>query len=208
VGHGLETEWLAHALEAMHWVSEERGLGGARMLDGLAWDLSVERVWEHWVTHVLHQLAPRLGLSVRSGSETRHPLQWRGAVQSMGALIPDAALRGRDRLVWIDAKYKAHLHLLARKGWQGLSPAVREAHRADLHQALAYAALANVDHVDTVLAYPVTSDEERARPPIAIASLVTGTRRVRLLLAGLPFGFRSSSHEEAVLGSWRELLAA
>lgn len=205
---GLQSEWLAHALEAMSWVSEERGLGGARTLDGLAWDMSVEQVWEHWVGHVLGLLAPRLGLAVLKGTETRHSLQWHGAVQSMGALIPDAGLRGRDRLIWVDAKYKAHLQLLARKGWNGLGPSVREAHRADLHQALAYAALANVDRVDTVLAYPVMTDEDHARPPVAIASIVTGTRRVRLLLAGLPFGFRSLSHQESVLAAWRELLAA
>jgi hypothetical protein len=208
LGRGLETEWLTSALEAMSWVSEERGLGGARTLDGLAWDLSVERVWEQWVAHIAGQLAPRLGLTALSGTETRHSLQWHGAVQSMGALIPDAGLRGRDRLIWIDAKYKAHLNLLARKGWRGLTDSVRDAHRADLHQALAYAALANVDRVDTILAYPVASDETHPRPPTAIATLVTGRRRVRLLLAGLPFGFRSPSHHDSVLGRWRELLAS
>lgn len=203
---GLATEWLADALEAMSWVSEERGLGGAKVLDGLAWDLGVDQVWEQWVVYVLRLLAPRLGLGLLSGTETRHHLQWRGPVQSMGALVPDAGLRGSGRLVWVDAKYKAHLQLLARKGWHGLANEVREAHRADLHQALAYAALANVDRVDTVLAYPLLSAEP-SRPPTAIATLVTGTRRVRLLLAGLPFGFRSPSHQETVLGAWRELLA-
>jgi hypothetical protein len=203
----LTTEWLADALEAMGWVSEERGLGGAKVLDGLAWDLGVDEVWEQWVVYVLRQLAPRLGLGLLSGTETRHLLQWRGPIQSMGALVPDAGLRAPDRLVWVDAKYKAHLQLLARQGWHGLAAEVREAHRADLHQALAYAALANVDRVDTVLAYPLASAEP-SRPPTAVASLVTGTRRVRLLLAGLPFGFRSPSHQESVLGAWRELLAA
>ncbi len=59
----------------------------------------------------------------------------------MGALIPDTGLRGLQRVVWVDAKYKAHLSLLARHGWHGLTDAVRDAHRADLHQALAYTAL-------------------------------------------------------------------
>lgn len=205
---GLETEWLAHALEAMAWVSEERGLGGARNLDGLAWDLSVEHVWESWVAHVVRLLAPRLGLAVLSGNETRHGLRWLGGIHSMGSLVPDAGLRGRERIVWVDAKYKAHLLLLARAGWHGLAPAIQESHRADLHQALAYAALARVDQVDTVLAYPMSPDDDQAAPPAAIASLVTGTRRVRLLLAGIPFGFRTPGHQEAVLGRWRDLLAA
>ena len=42
------SEWLRDALEAMAWVAEERGRGGARSLDGLAWDLSIDSVWEAW----------------------------------------------------------------------------------------------------------------------------------------------------------------
>jgi hypothetical protein len=204
----LETQILSEALEAIGWVSEERGLGGARTLDGLAWDLSVEEVWEHWVAHVMADLAPRLGLTLLRGAETKHALHWRGSFQSMTALIPDAGLRGRNRLVWVDAKYKAHLTLLARKGWQGVADHIREAHRADLHQALAYASLANVDQVDTMLAYPTTSRDALVSTPAAVASIVAGRRRVRLLLAALPFGFQGPSHQEVAINSWRELLSS
>jgi 5-methylcytosine-specific restriction endonuclease McrBC regulatory subunit McrC len=201
----IDARWLAEALEAMGWVSDERGLGGARTLDGLAWDLSVDQVWEHWVGHVVSELGGRLGLSFVSSSEARHALQWSGDVRSMSGLIPDAGLRGFDRTIWVDAKYKAHLLLLARKSWSGLSEDVRDAHRADIHQALAYAALAKTHMVDTVLAYPVAADEEQ-RIPVSVATVVAGTQRVRLHLAALPFGFRSPSHKERVLSMWREIL--
>jgi 5-methylcytosine-specific restriction endonuclease McrBC regulatory subunit McrC len=109
-------------------------------------------------------------------------------------------------LIWVDAKYKAHLQLLAHRGWAGLEAQTQDAHRADLHQALAYAALDEVERVDSVLAYPELSSGERARP--AIATVASGRRRVRLLLLGLPFGFSSPSHRESTLATWREALAA
>jgi len=128
------------------------------------------------------------------------------AAWSAVLLIPDSGLRGAGRIVWVDAKYKAHLHLLAHRGWSGLEEHIRDAHRADLHQALAYAALGEVERADSVLVYPNLSPEEPARS--AIATVASGRRRVRLLLLGLPFGFHSPAHRESTFAEWRDLLAA
>ena len=111
--------FVADALEAMGWVADERGLGGARALDGLAWDLEVADVWEAWVRGFAKLLAPQLGLRQPGLVEARRPLRWEGGVASMGSLAPDVGLIGDHRVVWIDAKYKAHLSLLARHGWRG-----------------------------------------------------------------------------------------
>ena len=73
-----------------------------------------------------------------------------------------------------------------------------------MHQALAYAALDEVERVDSVLVYPDLSPDEHAQP--AIATVATGRRRVRLLLLGLPFGFKSPEQRERALSAWRELL--
>jgi hypothetical protein len=120
-------------------------------------------------------------------------------------LIPDSGLRGPGRLVWVDAKYKAHLQILARHGWTGLEQPIRDAHRADLHQALAYTSLEAIERVDSMLVYPQLLPDERTR--YAIATIAAGQRRVRLLLVGLPFGFHSPEHRETTLSDWRELLA-
>lgn len=123
----------------------------------------------------------------------------------MRMLIPDTGLRGTQRTIWFDAKYKAHLQLLSKRGWEGLGESTRDAHRADLHQALAYASLEDAEHVDSVLVYPELRRHDATRH--AIATVATGRRRVRLLLAGLPFGFHSHQHREQTLSEWRELLA-
>lgn len=186
-------------------MAEERGLGGARSLDGLAWDLEADEIWEAWVATFVRDLAPQLGLTWLGQGEARHRLNWQGNLASMGALIPDTGLRGAQRVVWVDAKYKAHLSLLARHGWHGLIDAVRDAHRADLHQALAYTALGDTDQCDTLLAYPLLGDEDR--PLTTVATVAAGRRRVRLLLAGLPFGFQSPEQRERALRDWRAMLS-
>ncbi len=199
--------WVANAVEAMGWVAEERGLGGARALDGLSWDLEVANLWEEWVRVFAREFAPRIGLVSPSHREVRRPLRWKGSASSMGSLAPDVGLFASDRTIWIDAKYKAHLTLLGRHGWSGISEHVRETHRADLHQALAYAALADVNTVDTVLVYPSLRATD-VPSPHAVATVVSGQRRVRLVLAALPFGFRTPSQRDEAMSDWRDLLSA
>ncbi|WP_324289194.1 5-methylcytosine restriction system specificity protein McrC [Myxococcus sp. MISCRS1] len=202
-----ESTFVAEALQAMGWVADKRGLGGTGSLDGLSWNLAIDEVWEAWVATFTADLATRLGLQPTPHGGVKYRLNWAGGLQSMGALIPDVALRGADRVVWVDAKYKAHLSLLAQQGWRRLTEDVRNAHRADLHQALAYANLAAVDHVDTVLAYPDFSTSEE-HPLFAVATMASGKRRVRLILAGIPFGFRSPAHREKTLSAWRTALTS
>lgn len=201
-----DSGFVAAALEAMAWVAEERGLGGARSLDGLAWDLSIDAVWEAWVARFAALLGRFLGMVASPFRAARRSLRWEGGVQSMGALVPDVELRSVGRVVWMDAKYKAHLALLARRGWSGLSEDVRAEHRADLHQALAYAALSDAPQVDTVLVYPQLGEDDRA--PATVATVTSGRRRVRLILAAVPFGYRNPEQQERSLKSFRELLAA
>lgn len=200
------SDWIAEAAQAMGWVADERGLGGARVLDGMSWDLPIDEVWEVWVDNFVAALAPRCGLTALRRGDTTRRLNWSTRTQSMRMLIPDSGLRGPGRMVWVDAKYKAHLQLILHRGWSGLEEATRDAHRADLHQALAYAALDDVERVDALLVYPNLSPDDGARP--AIATVASGRRRVRLLLIGLPFGFHSPDHRDKTLTEWRDLLAA
>jgi 5-methylcytosine-specific restriction endonuclease McrBC regulatory subunit McrC len=125
----------------------------------------------------------------------------------MGSLRPDAVLRGPDRAVVIDAKYKRHLELLRRTGWRAAGDELRESHRADLHQVLAYAALQPERRVDAVLAYPWQHDRAH-EPPRGVARLAVGDRRVRVVLAGLPFGFDGPDQRDRTIAAWRAMLAA
>jgi hypothetical protein len=196
--------WLSEAVEAMQWVADKRGLGGARSVDGLAWDLAIDAVWEAWVVSFVAELGRSTGMSTLPVGEVRHRLRWEG-VGSMTSLAPDAVLCGTGRTVWIDAKYKGHLALLRRHGWSGLGEGVRDAHRADLHQALAYAGLSGEGEVTTVLVYPQL---ERTAGPrgMGVASVGAGRRRVKVVLAGLPFGFQAREERERWVAGWRDVI--
>lgn len=114
----LVSDFLRAALEAVGWIRDERGLGGSRSLDGLAWSLATDRLWEAWVEAIFSDLGRQMGArfaTAREGS-TRRPLVWRAHFRTLGYLTPDLALRLPGRTIWIDAKYKAHLIEIHRSG--------------------------------------------------------------------------------------------
>jgi hypothetical protein len=71
---------------------------------------------------------------------------------------------------------------------------------------LAYATLTDVSTVDTLLVYPLLSPT--LRPVSTLTTVTSGRRRVRLILAALPFGFRSPHQRDEHVQRFRELLAA
>ena len=182
-------------LEALGWVADERGLGGGREMDGLAWSLPLEVLWESYVESIIRQEAALTGGRVRSGRkrETVFPLDWSDpSHRSLGHLIPDIVVMHERSVHVVDAKYKAHLAELDEQGWERFTDDKREAHRADLHQALAHASLFSADEVRATLVYPLrrgTFEALQARGrDRSVAELLQGSRRVRLELRGLPFG--------------------
>ncbi len=209
-GDSILGDLLRAALEAIGWVRDERGLGGSRSLDGLAWSLATDQLWEAWVESLFAALAQRTGArlgTARQGS-TRRPILWRSPVHTLGHLAPDLVLQWPDRTVWIDAKYKAHLLEIQQRGWRAVPDDLREAHRADLHQAIAYASLADTVTVETWLVYPIVSDIANPIPSqvMSRAEISSGSRKVRLVLGGLPFGFRGPDQRELVLQYWERAL--
>jgi 5-methylcytosine-specific restriction endonuclease McrBC regulatory subunit McrC len=106
--------------------------------------------------------------------------------------VPDIVVITSRTVHVVDAKYKAHLAELDEQGWQRFTDDAREAHRADIHQVLAYAALYSADQVNASLVYPLrrATYEALARRgrDRSVAHLLHGARRVRLELRGVPLG--------------------
>jgi hypothetical protein len=192
---------IARGLQALGWLVDERGLGGGRELDGLAWTLKLDHLWELYVAAHVCDRARLTGGEVYLGhkGQTVFPLQWTDpGVRSLGHLIPDLVLRRHDELRVFDAKYKAHFAELDEAGWQRMTDEVRESHRADLHQALAYAALFDAHKIVTTLVYPLrpaTFQALRSRGrDVVRANLFHGGRQLTLELQGLPFGQAHALH--------------
>jgi 5-methylcytosine-specific restriction endonuclease McrBC regulatory subunit McrC len=186
---------LRRGLEALGWVSEERGLGGGREMDGIAWALPLHALWENYVEGLVRREAALVGGAVRVGRkrETVFPVEWSDpSHRSLGHLVPDIVVFHADSVHVIDAKYKAHLAELDEHGWQRFTEDAREAHRADIHQVLAYAALYSATEVSATLVYPLRHATFEAlakrKRDRSVAHLLHGSRHVRLELRGVPFG--------------------
>ncbi len=194
-GDGLLGVALRRGLEALGWVADERGLGGGREMDGLAWTLPLPELWENYVESIVRREAALEGGIVRVGRrrETVFPVEWSDpSHRSLGHLVPDIVVFRGSVVHVVDAKYKAHLAELDEHGWYRFTDDAREAHRADIHQVLAYASLYAAEEVRASLVYPLRRSTfealaERGRDR-STANLLHGARRVRLELRGVPFG--------------------
>ena len=192
-------ETLRQGIEAISWIVDERGLGGGNERDGLAWALHLNRLWESYVERIYRREAARTGGDVRVGrlGETVFPLEWTDPThRTLGHLIPDMVIRRGRSIQIVDAKYKAHLAEVNDSGWKQFEGETRDAHRADLHQVLAYASLYEAEEITATLVYPLrfatyASLSERGRDR-SFADLLHGGRRVRLEMRGLPFGLERS----------------
>jgi 5-methylcytosine-specific restriction endonuclease McrBC regulatory subunit McrC len=190
----LLAQTVRSGLEAIGWVRDERGLGGGRQMDGLAWSLPLDQLWEDHVAARVKEQVRQEGGVLRLGrrGETVTPLHWSDpAHRSMGHLAPDIVVT-RSSSVWIvDAKYKAHFAEIDESGWRKVAEQLRESHRADVHQILAYSALFDAPEITATLAYPLRrrtwlSLRERGVDR-AVADVYNGSRHVRLELWGIPF---------------------
>ena len=195
---GILDTTVLQGLEAIAWIDEERGLGGGRELDGIAWSLSLSQLWEAYVESIIRREAALIGGEVKVArlGETTVPLAWTDQIhRSLGHLAPDIVVRRGRSVHIVDAKYKAHLAELDDVGWRRFAEETRAAHRADLHQVLAYASLYEADEITASLVYPLRRETYEALAARgcdrSVAELVRGGRRVVLELRGRPFGMRT-----------------
>ncbi len=192
-------------IRAIQWTADERGLAGLGELQGLPWSLAMESFFEAWVEHLADRIARATGGTVRTGREreTVVPLQWKPRFAgSQRSLIPDVVIERADATIILDAKYKRHFEELERRSWPAIADHVRDTHRQDLLQVLAYASTAEHDRVTTCLVYPCregtwASLRDRSRV-FHRAELGAGERRIELVLAAAPIGRDSEGVVEAL----------
>jgi 5-methylcytosine-specific restriction endonuclease McrBC regulatory subunit McrC len=196
LGGPMASDVLREGLRAMGWIVDERGLGGGRSSDGLAWALPLDQLWERYVEHLVRDEATRTRGQLRIGSagETTVPIPWANSgMRALGHLIPDFVIYRPDEIEVVDAKYKSHFADLDGLHWSAQDEVVRESMRADIHQVLAYAATADADRpVRATLYYPVPIKHfaylEETGQTASVAQVAAGMRTVTLCLKAAPFG--------------------
>jgi 5-methylcytosine-specific restriction endonuclease McrBC regulatory subunit McrC len=117
-----------------------------------------------------------------------------------------------DTTVVVDAKYKEHWEEMQERSWRDLENDLRERHREDLLQVLAYSTIAQTRKVLVCLAYPCReklwlSLRERGLL-IHRASLPATERRVKVILAAFPPSTRIVEDAVALLSAEVRRIAA
>jgi len=136
-------------------------------------------------------------LHVGRKRETIAPLVWDPPyVGSQRYLMPDLILErlssqeNEKETVIFDAKYKGHWEDLNYERWGKLDEELRERHRADLLQVLAYSTLSEAKKITSCLVYPCKKRTWESLKKRGLlyhrASLNAGRRSVNLVLTAIP----------------------
>lgn len=155
--------------------------------------MSMDQFFEAWLETLVEKLGRRIGGIVRRGRkrETITPLTWDPPyLGSQKYLLPDFVLERDNETIIFDAKYKAHWEELNRERWGSMEDDIREQHRSDLLQVLAYSTATMTKRIVCCLTYPCykttwESLKSRSRT-FHRASLYAGNRRVDLVLTAVP----------------------
>ena len=173
--------------------------------------MDMDGFFEAWLECVLERVVRQTGGTLRRGRlrQTVLPVRWeRPAHRTQLSLIPDFVLESPGLTLIADAKYKRHLEELASGGWNEAAEEVRESHRQDLLQALAYSGLFASPRLTALLAYPCMKDTwdslRRRRQTIHKAAVGAAGRCVELWLAAVPMAARVEEAAEPLIEAIRE----
>ena len=209
----LPSAVIAQGVEALSWMVDDRGLAGTSDLHGLAWRLTMHEVFEQWVEYLCRLWAMKVGGAVASGRQetTTAAIRWQQrGLRSLNSLRPDIVVQLGQRTLIFDAKYKPFLDSPGEHTWQRDSSMLIEAHRHDLHQVLAYAAVAGGQDVTTCLVYPMRRHlwEEMARTgkTVVQAHIEGAARNLRLALIAVPLQVGAGVSVHAIAETLNRLL--
>jgi hypothetical protein len=193
----LATETFRAGIQAIEWTAYERGLAGLSDLQGLAWVMSMEAFFESWAETILSAVSRKIGGALRTQRQrqTVSPLTWSPPyLGSQKSLVPDIVLEREDQTVIVDAKYKQHWEEMQEHRWSNLEEEIRQRHRADLLQVLAYANLSTKPRTTVCIVYPCLEETWKSlrerKELFHRASVGAGTRRVDLVLTAFPMSTR------------------
>ncbi len=118
------------------------------LVDCTAWRVDFSDVFEKFIQHIFRKAAMEIGGRLYSNfkfhSRISNHYSW-----ELKHIEPDAIFQKENVLVFIDAKYKSHLYNRFDQ-----SEILKEDHRHDLHQIMAYTSFSKTDFKFGFLCYP------------------------------------------------------
>ena len=118
------------------------------LVDSTAWRVDFSDVFEKFIQYIFKAVAKETGgklfSNFRFPSKTSKYYSW-----ELKHIEPDAIYQKEGILVFIDAKYKSHLYNKFNN-----SEKLKDDHRHDLHQIMAYSSFSKTNHKFGFLCYP------------------------------------------------------
>lgn len=118
------------------------------LAESTAWRVDYSDVFEKFIQYIFKEVANETGGKLFSNykfhSRSSKYYSW-----ELKHLEPDAMYQKENTLVFIDAKYKSNLY-----NKFGQSEKLKEDHRKDLHQIMAYSSFSNTNFKYGILCYP------------------------------------------------------
>lgn len=123
------------------------------LVDSTAWRVDFSDVFEKFIQHIFKEVAKETGgklfANFKFHSKISNRYSW-----ELRHIEPDAIFQKQNCFVFIDAKYKSNLYNKFDN-----SKTLKEEHRRDLHQILAYSSFSKTDFKYSFLCYPSDSTE-------------------------------------------------
>lgn len=188
----LRSRHFTDGIQAIEWTAEDRGLAGVSDLEGIPWTMPMELFFEAWVETILERVCQNSGgqMAVGRRNQTTSPIAWDPPFTgSQRSLVPDLWVQWPNLTLIVDAKYKRHWEEIQDHRWTRLEEELREQHRHDLLQVLAYANLAKTETVVACLTYPCSMSNWnllRDRGRLFHRASLPGQRNIHLWLTAVP----------------------
>ncbi|WP_243473549.1 McrC family protein [Winogradskyella sp. MH6] len=123
--------------------------------DSTAWKIDFSDVFEKFVQYLFRLVAKEIGGRIYTNYKF-HAVSKKFYSWELKHIEPDAIYQKKDLQVFIDAKYKSNLY-----NKYGISENLKEDHRHDLHQIMAYSSFSKTGPKNGLLCYPSETLESK-----------------------------------------------
>jgi len=148
-----------------------------KLVESTAWRVDFSDVFEKLVQYIFNEASKEIGgklyPNIKFCSRTKRRYSW-----ELKHIEPDAVYQKEKLLVFIDAKYKSHLYNKFNQ-----SEKLKEDHRHDLHQIMAYSSFGVTNHKYGILCYPSDKVELKTTKYINAINAVENS----IIIMGIPF---------------------
>jgi hypothetical protein len=146
-----------------------------------AWRLNFSLFFERYIQHVFSLIANEVGAKSYSNYDYRKFHEGYSPNWVLNKIEPDIVFANGESIINIDVKYKSHMFNV-----NSNSINLKETHRLDLHQIMAYSSFSNSTEKHSFLIYP---NYEFSKIQIGYKSGLNNSKN-KIHLIGVPIGIR------------------